>query len=235
MTDIVRLFEELLEVNELPMVERDRFERQFGKGWLAAYRYAREGNTTTEEICDKLTTALSLALRRGGGVPGFNEIIDILVNSTKPGVMAAFDALDGIVQAEDGHTHTAVAAGVAKSLIVQLETAEWAGETSNVGDHFAEEACLALVERYFFSKARQPLLHEQRFANFDEVANWQGAVEGILRPQLAKLAGKLNGRPDGQGLHAPPRLVKIASTGDLLNENLLTGQPLKPSSTGRPL
>ena len=147
-----------MEVNKLPMVERDRFERKFGPGWLAAYRYARDGIASTDEICDKLVTALSRVLRQNGGVPGFDEMVGILVGATESGVMAAFDALDGVVQAE-GHTHTAVAADVTKSLIVQLETAEWVGETSRVGDLFSQEVCLALVERYYFAKARQPLLY----------------------------------------------------------------------------
>ena len=204
------------------MVERDRFEKQFGQGWLAAYRYARENNATTQEICDKLVTALSRVLRRNGGVPGFDGIVGILAAARESGMMAAFDALDGIVHSERGHTHTTVAADVAKSVIVQLETAEWAEETSKVGDRFAEEACLALVERYYFAKARQPLLYEQRFVNYDEVANWQGAVEDVLRPQLAKLAKRLSSSPDGKALRAPPRLTKKTNTSDLLNENLLS-------------
>jgi hypothetical protein len=114
----------MLTAKEFSMVERDRFEKQFGPGWLVAYRYAREENATTEEICDKLVTALSRVLRRNGGVPSLDGIVGILADAREVGVMAAFDALDGIVQSEGGHTHTAVAADVAKSLIVQLETAE---------------------------------------------------------------------------------------------------------------
>ena len=215
------------------MVERDRFERRFGPVWLTAYRYARDEAASTEEICDKLVTALSRVLRQNGGVPGFDEIVGILVGATKSGVLAAFGALDGVVQAEDGHTHTAVAAEVAKSLIVQLETAEWAKATSSVGDLFTQEVCLALVERYYFAKARQPLLYEKRFANYQEVAAWQGSVENVLRPQLAKLADKLKRRPDGQGLRAPPRLAKKRSTSDLLSENLLAGQPANRSTVRR--
>ena len=217
------------------MVERDRFEKQFGPGWLAAYRYARDGNATTEEICDKLVTALSRVLRRNGGVPSLDEIAGVLAEAREVGVMAAFDALDSVVQVEDGHMHTAVAADVAKSLIVQLETAEWSGENPNLVDRLTEDTCLALVERYYFAKARQPLLSEQRLANYDEAAIWQGSVEDVLRPQLAKLAKKLTTRTDGKGLRAPLRLAKKASTSDLLNENLLAGRPLKPSSAGRSL
>ena len=32
------------------MVERDRFEKQLGPGWLTAYRYVREGNASLEPI-----------------------------------------------------------------------------------------------------------------------------------------------------------------------------------------
>ena len=32
------------------MVERDRFEKQLGPGWLTAYRYVREGNASLEGV-----------------------------------------------------------------------------------------------------------------------------------------------------------------------------------------
>ena len=45
------------------MVERDRFEKQFGAGWRSAYRYAREGQVSLGEIADKLVGSLARTLR----------------------------------------------------------------------------------------------------------------------------------------------------------------------------
>ena len=48
------------------MVERDRFEKQFGPGWLAAYRYVRESNASLEEVSDKLDNGIDQEAPRLG-------------------------------------------------------------------------------------------------------------------------------------------------------------------------
>ena len=40
------------------MVERDRFEKRFGPGWLTAYRYVREGNASLDAARDLPKLAL---------------------------------------------------------------------------------------------------------------------------------------------------------------------------------
>ena len=215
------------------MVERDRFERQFGAGWLSAYQYAREGQVSPDGIADKLVASLAKTLREHGGIPAFPEIARIVAQGRDVDVLSAFGALDDFVEQQDGHRHTKIAAEVAKSLIVQWESAGWNVESSEVPGQLAEASCSALIEHYYFAKARQPLLAEGRFANYEESTGWQGQVEDLLRPQLSKISAKLERKPDGSGLRAPNRLIKRECTRDLLAENIVGMQPSDRSMAGR--
>ena len=215
------------------MVERDRFEKQFGAGWRSAYRYAREGNVPLEDICAKLVSALSKTLREDGGSPAFDEMVSILTEGRGLDLMAAFGALDDLAEGENGHRHTKIAAEVAKSLIIQWEAVGWNVEASEIPGQFAEALCSALVERNYFAKARQPLLAEGRFDSYEQMTSWQSRVEEILRPQLSKIAAKLGKKPDGKGLRAPNRLTKKERTRDLLAENLLNVEPSSRSTGSR--
>ena len=216
------------------MVERDRFEKQLGAGWRSAYRYACEGKVALVGICDKLASTLAKTLREDGGIPAFGEMAHVLTQGRSLDLMAAFVALDDLVERENGHRHTKIAAEVAKSLIVQLEAAGWGVGASELSSRFAEASCSALIERNYFAKVRQPLLAEGIFDSYEHVAGWQSRVEEVLRPQLSKIAVELEKRPDGKGLRAPNRLTKKERTGDLLAENLLDVEPPNPSTGGRP-
>ena len=215
------------------MVERDRFEKQLGAGWRSAYRYARDEKVPLEGICDKLASTLAKTLRENGGIPAFGEMAHVLTQGRSLDLMAAFVALDDLVERENGHRHTKIAAEVAKSLIVQLEAAGRNLEASEVPGIFAEASCFALVERYYFAKVRQPLLAEGIFDSYEDMGDWQSRAEEILRPQLFKIAAKLAQKPDGKGLRAPNRLTKKERTGDLLAENLLDVEPSNLSTGGR--
>ena len=207
------------------VVERDRFEKQLGAGWLSAYQYAREGHASSEEISDKLVSTLSKTLRENGGIPAFDEMARILTEGRGCELLAAFGALDGLAEGEDGHRHTKIAAEVAKSLIVQWEASGWNVEGSEIPARFAEALCSALVEHYYFAKARQPLLAEGRFDSLEHGARWQSQIEEMLVPQLSEIAAKLVQKPDASGLRAPKRMTRKERTGDLLAENLLGVAP----------
>ena len=215
------------------MVERDRFERQLGAGWLSAYRYARDGNVPLEGICDKLASTLSKTLRENGGSPAFDEMVSILTEGRGLDLMAAFGALDDLREGENGHRHTKIAAEVAKSLIIQWEAVGWNVEASEIPGQFAEALCSALVERNYFAKARQPLLAEGIFDSYEQMTGWQSRVEEILRPQLSRIADQIGQKPDARGLRAPNRLTKKERTGDLLAENLLVVKPSNRSTASR--
>ena len=216
------------------MVERDRFEKQFGPGWRSAYRYAREGNVPLEGICDKLVYALAQTLRENGGIPAFDEMAHILAEGRDRDLMPAFGALDDLREREDGHLHTKIGAAVAKSLFVQGEAAGRDAEPAEVRGRFAEALCYALVERNYFAKARQPLLAEGRFDSLEESAGWQSRVEEKLRPQISRIADQLVQKPNAGGLRAPNRLTRKESTGDLLAENLLDVKTSNRSTASRP-
>ena len=216
------------------MVERDCFEKQFGAGWLSAYRYAMEGNVPLEGICDKLVSALAKTLRDNGGIPAFGDMADILTQGRGLDLMAAFGALDDLVERENGHRHTKIAAEVAKSLRVQSEAAGWNVEASEIRARFAEASCSALVERNYFAKARHPLLAERNFESYEQVTAWQSRVEEISRPQISRIADQLGQKPDARGLRAPSRLTRKERTVDLLAENLLDVKTSNRSTASRP-
>ena len=209
------------------MVERDRFDKQFGAGWRTAYRYAWEGDVPVEAVCDKLVSSLAKALRENDGIPDLSEMSRIVNSAGELGLISAFGALDDIVEQVGGHRHTDIAAGVAKSLIVQRT------DTSDVSVPFAEAACAALVEHYFFARARQPLLADQKFASYEAVGDWQSRVEEVLRPQITKVAATLRKHPDGRKIKAPPRLAKKESTRELLAENIFGMQASDRSISDR--
>ena len=214
------------------MVERDRFEKQFGPGWLTAYRYVREGNASLEEVCDKLTTALTKTLRDKDAVPLLHRMVQVLTDARETGLLASFATLDAIVEEQEGHRHTQIAAGMAKSLIVQWDAAGWINETSDIAGLFAEAVCSGLVEHYYFAKARQSLISEGVLANYEAASQWQSQLERQLQPQLMTLAARLEKHPDGKGLRAPNRRVKKERTSDLLEENLLPARPSNQPSVG---
>ena len=213
------------------MVERDRFEKQFGAGWRSAYRYARDGQVSPEALADKLVTSLARALREQGGIPAFSDIVRILTTARELGVLPAFSALDDFAELENGHRHTRIAAEVAKSLIVQLEATGWSVEAADIPVSLAEASSLDLIEHYYFGNARRRLMAEGKFANYEEVTKWQGQLEELLRPQVSRIAERLARNPGGIGLRAPKRLTKKERTSDLLDENIL-GMNTSRSPTG---
>jgi hypothetical protein len=144
------------------MAEGDRFERAFGAGWRSAYRRAREGVAPPAEVADKLVTALAKTLREMSGVPGLREMEEVVGNAARrltlrsSGVeeeaailIECFNALDRVVRDLDGHRNSKVAAEVAKSLLVQQGADANGHGMSPMTSHFAETACIALVEHHF--------------------------------------------------------------------------------------
>ena len=91
---------------------------------------------------------------------------------------------------------------------MQREATVWSSEASKIPGIFAEAVCSALVERNYFAKARQPLIHEGVFANYEAATQWQTQLEASLQPQLTTLAARLEKYPDGKSLRAPKRRVK---------------------------
>ena len=208
------------------MPELDRFERIFGAGWRAAYRYAREGVASVEEVGDKLVKSLAKTLRENGGVPGLQAMAEIVAAADGASLLERFSALDAIVQDEGGHRHSKVAAAVAKSFLVQQDIGVPA--LADTAQRLSEGACAALVEHYFFANARQHLITEEKIADHEEARQWQRQTEQAIQPAIERIADQLVQSPDANGLRAPRGVVRKESTSSLLEEELL------PARSGLP-
>ena len=91
----------------------------------------------------------------------------------------------------------------------------------DISYQFAERVCDAVIENGFFSRAGTHLVEEGRFSNLQEFRNWQGKIEAMIEPSVAKVAKQLVQRPDAKGLRAPNRMSKKKTTSELLGENLI--------------
>ena len=156
-----------------------------------------------------------------------------VTKQNKPGRTKRYDCIPLPTEsATASNPHTMIAAEVAKTLIVQREATVWSSEASKIPGIFAEAVCSALVERNYFAKARQSLISEGVFANYEAATQWQTQLEESLQPQLTTLAARLEKHPDGKGLWAPNRRVKKERTSDLLEENLLPARTSNQPSVG---
>lgn len=209
------------------MPERDRFERKLGPGWQRAYRLVKGAVAPNAEVADALARALADTLRNGGGVPGLEEMC-VVVRRAEEDTLESFVQLEHIVQEHDGHRHTTIAAGVAKSLLVQTPPVASGTAQESVVDILARDTCAALVDHSFFSKVRPRLLAEGRFSNHEQARQWQAQVEYSMQSAVAVLATQIARRPDAAGLRAPNRSVPKQSTKDLLAENLLSAGSSEP-------
>lgn len=203
------------------MPEGDRFERAFRAGWRSVYQLARDGKVSDEEITDKLVKALAKNMREADGVPGLPEMTQMIADCRPATLLESYGALDRLVREYDGHRHAKIAADVAKSLIVQSLSGT-AGVGGDISTQFAARVCDAVMDNGFFARAGTSLVEEGRFSSAQEFREWQGKIEGMIEPSVAKVAKQLVQRPDAKGLRAPNRMSKKKTTSELLGENLLS-------------
>ena len=208
--------------SEVDMPELDRFERTFRAGWRAAYRYAREGVASDEEIGDKLIKTLAKTLRESDGVPGLPAMVEMVPGMNGDSILEIFEALDGIVRNLRGHRHSKVASEVVKSFLVQQDPSIGVPAYEEVARQLSTAVCSALVEHYFFANARQHLVAEGKIASPEEARHWQDQMEQLIEPAIEKIADQLSRTPDARGLRAPRRTAKRQSTSSLLEEELLS-------------
>ena len=203
------------------MPELDRFERTFQAGWRAAYRHARGGVASDEEIGDKLVKTLAKTLRESDGVPGFPTMVAMAVGMDGASLLELFGALDGIVRNLEGHRHSKVAADVVKSFLVQQDPFARSPTDEDAVRQLSGDVCRALVEHYFFANARQHLVAEGKVVSHEEARHWQSRMEQLIQPALERIADQLVQSPDAKGLRAPKGTSKKHSTSSLLEEELL--------------
>lgn len=227
------------------MPEGDRFERVFRGRWRGAYRLARQDVATPAEIGDKCASALAKTLRDWDGIPGFRAIEDVVgnaawrltlqtngANEEAATLIEAFETLDRIVRDQKGHRHTRIASESAKSMLIQQGNHVDGQGFWPMRIQFAENACKALAEHYFFATARQNLVAEGKIENHDEARQWQNGIMEPMRPGIKLIAEKLGNDPCANNLRASNRTVKRQSTIRLLEEVLITSETLSRSQDG---
>ena len=207
------------------MPESDRFELMFRAGWRSAYRDARSGDATDEEVSDKLVTHLCKTMRDQGGIPGFLELVRELTTQDSSSLSERFKAIDRIVKTQAGHRHTANAAEAAKSTLILRAAGVGDSEHMPVAHRFAIQACKGLIEHYFFANARINLVAERILDSESAAYEWQSGIDELLRSRVGYVAAKLCEKPDAKGLRAPNRTVRRKSTSSLLTHDLLSSEP----------
>ena len=202
------------------MPEGDKFERAIQPGWRSAFRSIREGNMSTEEICDKFTKTLADDLRKTGGIPGEDSLSRVIQWGISDSSTGPFGAIDDIVKEQEGHPNTKIAAGVAKSMMVQQPDGS-ALDEAETRKALLEKTCLAIIENKLLSKAEYPLVSEGRFESVEDFRNWQDRQEQAIQGNIEKIVDQLIASPDAKKLRAPRRKSPRKSTSALLEDNLL--------------
>lgn len=202
------------------MPEGDKFERAIQPGWRSAFRSIREGKMSAEEICDKFTKTLADDLRKTGGIPGELSLSKVIQGGISDRSTGPFGALDDIVREQEGHPNTKIAAGVAKSMMVQQPDGSDLGE-AETRKGLLEKTCLAIIENKLFSKAEYPLVSEGRFESIEGFRYWQGRQEQAIQANVVKIVDQLIAGPDAKKVRAPRRKSPRKSTSALLKDNLL--------------
>ena len=212
------------------MPESDRFELTIPAGWRSAYRDARSGDATGEEVSDKLMTRLCKTLRDEAGIPGFLELVDELTAQGDVSISERFKAIDRIVKEQESHRHTVIAAEAAKSTLILRAAGDCDPKHTSVAHQFAVQACKGLIEHYFFANARINLVAEGVLDSEASAYEWQSGINELLRSRVGYVATRLCEKPDAKGLRAPKRTVRRKSTSSLLTHDLLSSEHALASS-----
>ena len=122
----------------------------------------------------------------------------------------------------EGHRHTRIAAGVAKSMLTRQDSGDVLGTARSIVKQFATRTCRSLLGHYFFAIARGNLIEEGVLANHSDAYRWQERVFDPLDTRIDQIGDKLSDNPDAKGLRAPDRTVPRQSTEHLLKDNLLS-------------
>ena len=207
------------------MPELDRFEWSFRRGWRKPYRLARSATASDKELSDSLVTSLCRSLRELDGVPGFESLAGVLSCAVAGPQLAHFAAIEEIERRHEGHLHTKIAAGVAKSMLTHQDAGNVLDSARSIVEQFATRTCRGILGNYFFAIARSNLIEEGVRANDTDVHIWQARVFDLLHPRMEQIADKLINNPGARGLRAPDRTVGRESTEHLLNDNLLSQEP----------
>ena len=211
------------------MAENDRFDMKLAPGWRTPFKHARNEAATDLEVAESLLRSLAKAFRQVGGVPGLHDMVGIITGLDPTGLLQCYRLLDGIVQKNEGHQHSKVAADVARAFLVQMDAGLGPSSFETIRQQFGERVCNALLGNHFFAIARSSLQELGRLGSLDEAGQWQGRIELAMQPSLERLAARLMEKPDGDGLRAPRRQLAKSTTSSLLKEVLVPIRTRHPS------
>ena len=217
------------------MPELDRLEKSFRPGWIRPYRVAGSETASEGETSDAIITALYQTLRTLDGVPGLEELADVIASPSGRSEWAQFAAVEEILQLHGGHRHTELAAQAAKSMLVEQAAGNGLPSGRSLVKELATRTCQGILDHYFFAIARDNLIAQGVHADHVSARHWQSRVEGLLDDRIERTAEKLINTPHAAGLRAPNRSVPRRPTEDLLHDNLLAPEPdpVAPPATGR--
>lgn len=199
------------------MPDRDIIESSLGPSWRLPYRLLKAGSPP-EELVTALVQSLCATLRRGGGVPGFTQVMQVLtaVEGGRLRFMEAFDRLSEVERVAGGHRITRVACEAALGLITELQSGP--PSDSDLSTRFAQECCRRWLGHFFFGAVRLQLVGSQ-FADVTEANRWEHECRTIADPALKSVASRISRDPTGRRLRAPARSGHLKrSTADLLAE-----------------
>lgn len=227
------------------MPELDKFEKTIRAPWWSPYRLALRKEVTSEQLADKVQSALAKRLREIGGVPGFGEILksseDLvrdpedqlsLDGNALPELAEFFEELDLIEQREGYAPATRVAVRVAKSVVVRHRPSPLSQMDDSLKSELSEAVCGQLIKYELLDRGLLERLVEKRmFTDIDEAKRWWTDVESHLNKPIARIASQLVRDPTAKRLRASARSARRESTADLLSEPI--SAPFPPPRSNR--
>ena len=199
------------------MPEGDRFDKKIRRGWTGAFGGVESGESTPEIAASDLATPLAQDLKKGGGFPGSDKIVDIVNACAGSRVYGdAFDALDRVGMEYGGYRHTLLHVQAAKTLLLTERTSEALKERTFAERRLMEQACHDLVDNSFFGVGRYQLIESGRFVSETEARQYERRVHEALGPAVNRITEKLLTDPTGKSIQVPRPRTRKPTTQELL-------------------
>ena len=198
------------------MPEGDRFDKKIRRGWSAAYDDIESGESTPEEAASELAIPLARDLKKDGGFPGSDKIVDIVTACAGSEAHEdAFEALDRVTMQQGGHRHTVLLAQAAKTLLLTDGMSESLEEPTFAERRLMGQACHDLVDNSFFGVGRYQLIESGRFASETEAR-----VHEAMGSLVNRITEKLLADPKGQSIKVPRSRKPKPTTKDILEQRI---------------
>lgn len=199
------------------MPEGDRFDKNIRRGWTVAYDGIECGESTPEVAASDLATPLAQDLKKGGGFPGSDKIVDIVNACAGSGVYGdAFDALDRVGMEYGGHRYTVILVHAAKTLMLTEGPSEALRERTFAERRIMEQACHDLVDNSFFGVGRYQLIESGRFASETEARQYERRVHEAMGSAINRITEQLLTDPTGKSIKVPRPRTPKPTTQELL-------------------